>query len=441
MPRRPTEDDWAAVYAPAEPPITTMENTFHRWLGDAYDLESLHAVLAAAAVERLDGDPLWLMLVSGPGNAKTETVSALSGVGAVITSTISSEGALLSATPRKDAAGGNGGLLRRIGDRGLLVIKDVTSVLSMGRELRTAVLAALREVYDGRWERNVGTDGGRSLTWTGRLVLIGAVTTEWDSHHAVIAAMGDRFVLCRVDSTRGRRTSGGHALANVGHEDAMRAELADAVAALFADLDPDRAVLSDKHQAELLDLADLVTLGRTAIIRDQRGEPLEAHMPEAPTRFAKQLGQLIRGALALGMEKDDALTLARRCAADSLPPMRRRLLGHLLQCGSATVTDAMTALQVPRTTVDRALQELHLVGLVQRSGERWTYSIAADVDIDTLRKITCTDWTRSYPEKSVPKESKRREGPPLRPPTDISGCETEPAQLNLDTDTDPRSTR
>ena len=33
----------------------------------------------------------------------------------------------------------------------------------MNRDTRAKVLAALREVYDGRWDRNVGTDGGRTL--------------------------------------------------------------------------------------------------------------------------------------------------------------------------------------------------------------------------------------------------------------------------------------
>jgi hypothetical protein len=64
----------------------------------------LNVVLAAAAVERLKGDPLWVLVVAGPGAAKTETVQALAGAGATITSTVSSEGALLSATPQRDRA-------------------------------------------------------------------------------------------------------------------------------------------------------------------------------------------------------------------------------------------------------------------------------------------------------------------------------------------------
>src|SRR5262249_57823262 len=95
-------------------------------------------------------------------------------------------------------------------------IKDVTSILSADRNTRAGVLAALREVYDGRWERNVGTDGGQTLTWTGRIAVVGAVTTAWDVAHAVVSVMGDRFVLFRSDSTKGRRKAGAQALRNHG---------------------------------------------------------------------------------------------------------------------------------------------------------------------------------------------------------------------------------
>src|SRR5438132_7345611 len=86
------------------PSVTPLDNThavFRRWLGAEYDLDAIDAVLAVAAAERLTGDPAWLLLVSGPGNAKTETVQSLAGAGEHVTSTTTSEGALLSATPHK----------------------------------------------------------------------------------------------------------------------------------------------------------------------------------------------------------------------------------------------------------------------------------------------------------------------------------------------------
>jgi hypothetical protein len=211
-PNLPDEEAPAAQEAPPQHLRCTLDEVhevFRKWFGEEYDTDVIDAVACTAAAERLAGDPLWLLVISGPGNTKTETVQSLSGAGAHVTSTISSEGALLSATSRKGRAkGATGGLLRKLGDRGLLVIKDVTSILSADRNTRAGVLAALREIYDGRWERNVGTDGGMSLTWTGRITVVGAVTTAWDAAHAVISVMGDRFVSIRSNSTVGRSKAG-----------------------------------------------------------------------------------------------------------------------------------------------------------------------------------------------------------------------------------------
>jgi len=402
--------------SPPEPParpkradVTLAEthNTFTRWLGADYDLDALDVVLAAAAVERLDGDPVWLLMVSGSGNAKTETVQALAGADAFVTSTITSEGALLSATAKKERdKNATGGLLRKIGDRGILVIKDVTSVLSMNRDVRAGVLAALREVYDGKWERNVGTDGGRTLTWNGRIVLIGAVTTAYDSAHGVISSMGDRFALVRVDSSGdGRLGSGRQALRNVGAEEAMRAELAEVVGGLLDRIDPSAAVLSDPVAEALLLAANVVTLARSAVEKDFRGEPQWAHAAEMPTRFAKMLGQIVRGALALGIDEADALALALRVARDSVPPHRLVCLLDVLDHPGSRTSEVTKRVQRPRSTVDRILQELHLLGLTEvddSGGKGWLYSIPAIVDrsaLELLRPFTGNTTTRGYGNK------------------------------------------
>ena len=368
---------------------------FRRWLGADYDTDALDAVLAAAAVERLDGDPLWLLLISGSGNAKTETVIALVGIGATVTSTISSPGALLSATSKKErTADATGGLLRRVGEHGVLVIKDVTSILSMSRELRGEVLAAVREVYDGFWARNVGTDGGRTLEWSGRLVVVGAVTTAWDTAHAVISSMGDRFVLVRMDSTTGRAAAGRQAIGNTGAEVQMRAELADAVAAVMAGMDTTSLAVTEEETEVLLAAADLVTLARTGVEYDYRGDVIDAHAPEMPTRFAKQLAQVVRGGAALGMDRGRALQLAIRCARDSMPPLRLEILDDVAAHPQSTTADVRKRIGKPRATVDRQLQALNMLGVLTvtedetdwmgKTATRWYYSVTEGIDPSSL---------------------------------------------------------
>lgn len=381
--------------------LLEVHQRYLRWFGKGYDLGALDASLAATAAERLGGDPPWLLLVGGPGAAKTETIMPLvTGAGAVAVSTITGEAALLSGTSKKDRAkDATGGLLRKVGSRGVLVIKDVTSILSMNRDTRALVLAALREIYDGQWSRNVGTDGGSTLLWEGRLVVIGAVTTAWDSAYQVVATMGDRFLLVRLNSRDHRQSAGRQAMLNVDHEKTMRHDLADAVKALIGSVDPDTdAVLDEAEIDTLLDLADLVTRGRTAVERDFQGNPAFAHALEMPTRLSKQLVQLVRGGIALGMPRSVALAVAQRCAADTIPPLRLAVASDVADHPGSTTADAVERLQLPRNTVDRTLRELHLLGLLTVSsvkwgeGSRWTYSLATGVNADTLSTLNLSSF-------------------------------------------------
>ena len=164
--------------------------------------------------ERLPGDPLWTFLISGSGNAKTETVQALAGAGAIVTSTIAAEGALLPRQrtrrrPRTPPAGCCASRVRspgRPGHQGRNVDPD-DELATCGRacwprsgRLRWALVTERRY----RWRSHAD--------WQGRLVVIGAVTTAWDRAHDVIAAMGDRFVIVRMDlgicRAAGRRPEG-----------------------------------------------------------------------------------------------------------------------------------------------------------------------------------------------------------------------------------------
>ena len=386
--------------------LADVHDAYLQWLGDDYDLGALNVVLCAAAAEKLSGDPPWVLVVGGSGAAKTETVAPLTGAGAVTISTITGEAALLSGTPAKSRAkNATGGLLRKVGSSGLLVVKDFTSILSMNRDTRALVLAALREIYDGHWTRNVGTDGGFTLTWRGRLVIIGAVTTAWDAAHQVVSTMGDRFVLVRLRTGDYRREAGLQSMVNVGAEVEMRSHLSEVTGKLLAGAsgyvaaEPEPG-LTDAEMTSLVGLADLVTRARTPVERDYQGNPAWAHALEMPTRFAKQLVQIARGGLLLGLDRETAMRVAARCCHDTMPPLRRMVLADVADHPDSFTSNVVGRVQVPRNTADRTLMELQLLGLLQVNhiawGEervRWAYSLApginrADLDCICSRNVS-----------------------------------------------------
>jgi len=381
--------------------LSAAHAAFRKWLGSDYDMGVLNAVLAAAASNKLDGDPVWLLVIGGSGNAKTETVSSLRGAGAYVTSTIASEGALLSATASKERSNtATGGLLRSLGKRSVLVLKDFTTILSMSdRNSRSAVLAALREIYDGYWQRNVGSDGGQSLEWKGTITLIGACTTAWDSAHAVVALMGERFVLVRSDArnSEARLKAGRQAIMNTGHETEMREELEASVKLVLRGINKTvEFSLSGDEEELILRAANLVTFARTAVEYDHRGKLTYVHAPEAPTRFAKELTQLARGALAIGLDRHSAIKLALRCAKDSMPPLRLACLLDIAHHGQSSIQEVRQRIQQPWSAVERHLQALHGLGLLTMNDPPTTkrintttgfYSLADGIDRETLLQM------------------------------------------------------
>jgi hypothetical protein len=252
------------------------------------------------------------------------------------------------------------------------------------------VLAALREIYDGRWERNVGSDGGQTLTWVGRIAVVGAVTTAWDTAHSVLATMGDRFVLIRIDSKVGRAVSGKQAICNTGSEVQMREELAAAVGGVIAGICTDEVSLEESEIDRLLAAADIVTMARTGIERDYQGNVIDAHAPEMPTRFAKQLAQIVRGGVAIGMTRERAMELAIRCARDSIPPLRLEILLDVALNPDTNPNWVRKRIDKPWMTVRREMDALHMLGLLrcneeareaEKEGEKdktvWQYNLAA----------------------------------------------------------------
>jgi DNA-binding transcriptional ArsR family regulator len=356
-------------------PIDKVHDLFKSNFGAEYDMQTADAVLAVAATCKLSGDPPWLMLISGSGNAKSETANSVASVeNTIAISTISSEGALLSAS--KKSKGATGGLLRQLGDSGILIVKDFTSIISGDRKARGEILAALREVHDGRWDRSVGFQGGSTISWKGRIIVIAACTTSWDSAYAVLAAMGPRFVTIRSSARVGRLAAGLRSIRNAGAEDTIRQTISEAVAALIANarLAPRDAKLLIEEENQLVNATNLATYARTGVETDYQSNVIDGHEPEMPTRFSKQLVLIFRGALSIGIDRERAMALVLRCARDSIPPIRYAVLKDLAEndIQDCRISAIARRLRKPWNTIRRTLDALYVLGLVNymiESGE------------------------------------------------------------------------
>jgi hypothetical protein len=389
--------------------LVEVVEAFQRWL-HMPDPVVLYVVLGAVAANRMHGDPVWPLTVGPPGSGKTELINALARLPHVHHISTLTEAALLSGTPKKDKASDTkGGLLRVIGDFGIIVAKDFTSVLSMHRDSRSALLAALREIYDGHWERGVGVDGGRVLSWDGKVGLIAGCTPAIDTHHGVMATMGERFVFCRlpaVDPT----AQALRALAHVGREAQMRHELADAVAGLFGGLTIPEAPMpiSEPQQRRLAALASLAVRCRSAVDRDGYRREIElVPDPEAPARLACVLSQLHAGMLVVGTDPAVAWNAIVKCAFDSMPQTRRKVFELLRTAAEPLDTTAVAStIGYPTATAQRACEDLTAHGIVIRQTNGKARRISGCCRIgrgSSTRRRPLPKCRRSHTKRPLPK--------------------------------------
>ena len=254
-------------------------------------------------------------------------------------------------------------------------MKDFTSVLSMKRDQRGELLAALREVYDGQWSRILGSDGGRSLSWEGKLGIIAACTEAIESAHAVNAQMGERFVYYRVpaaaEEQQARRVLSRSAAPGVRLE--LRTEVKNL---LDVEVDMDAPIVMDADtEARLVALASLAARCRSAVERDgYRREVDYVPEPEAPARLAQCLGQVWRALRVLTVPRDEAWTVLLKLALDCMPGARRRVFDVLMNAkapgGYITSNKVASESGRPETTCRRAVEDLVLHGVAEQVRDR-----------------------------------------------------------------------
>jgi hypothetical protein len=208
----------------------------------------------------------------------------------------------------------------------------------MRSDPKAEILAALREIYDGQWIRRLGTDGGRILSWNGKLGLLFAATGVLDMHHSVIGSMGDRFLLLRLvpeDKKQFKR-----AIEHVGPAiKKMRKELVEAVAGLFAGRKTAPQPISNNEIEQINKIIRLVVRLRGSVERDRYSREIEAiYGAEGTARIGLALERLLAGLDTLGVPRDLAWRSSKewrwtRCHHCGGAPMnfyvrQETLLGH-----------------------------------------------------------------------------------------------------------------
>ena len=338
---------------------------------DVEAVKITYAIVASHVISEFS--PSWLMNIAPPGTIKTGIFNALDGlprihlIDEVTANTFisgkSDEPGQVRTTPAS--------LLHRIGEDGIVIIADFSTVLEMDEKTRGKILSQLRRIYDGQLRREFGTNENlEEREWKGHITLLAGATPEAERYHKVFAALGDRFVRTRWDRAGGAEA----AQMALTQGKTVHADLKKLVHNFMRPILSHKQIQAPRFPTEFVDrlanFSEFITLSRGYVPRSSSGDREITGLPEieSNTRLPQELSQLGRGAAVLMnrpevTEEDFALVI--RAGWDTVPRVRRSILESLL-AGKKPHTAGL-----PPSTTDRELENLVALGLVEKDVFNW----------------------------------------------------------------------
>lgn len=301
--------DWGGIEPlPRDEFITELKKHLILYKEQLQQFDIFFATLMANL--KTKGRPVWLMFVGPPGCGKTLLMMAIQHAPYVYMTSAFRPTALISGWGMK--GGEDLSLIPKL-DGKILLVKDLSSLLSQHKEIVAEVLGLLRDAYDGACSKDYATGVKRS--YTSRFGFIGATTPDIDAHWALNVRLGERFLRFRCRATPSQIYEKIEcAIENLHKEDVVDKEIENLCMSFFKHLmSEDENENGDGKMPQLSNakvigrLAQLGAILRTVVARSQFGkEVLVIPEWEEATRYTKQLAKMALGlAYVRGKETND----------------------------------------------------------------------------------------------------------------------------------------
>jgi len=357
--------------------IKGLLDVYKKWLYIKEDYSVVGPMVAAIA-NFCPGDPDIIGIIAPSGSTKTEGIRALGQEENQFIYPLSSLTEHTFISGYVDKKGKTGRDLAPELKHRLLVIKDLTTILSKKEDIRSQIFADFRELMDGYIEKEFG-NGTKKLYKDIHSSILFACTNAIERYYSMYSNLGQRMIFMRPngDKVEARKQS----VKNRPSLKAMRAEIHKATME-FLQLNIDRTKMGlpttpDVVAEEMGPLFDFLAVARTSIHHDMKGDIDEIPEPEYPTRIANTLTRLIEvHALVYGRDEvgPEDVAFGIRIIKDNVPTTRLKLLEIMSEASAvllATPTVATKA-ELPTNTAKRVLDEmfaLHLVDKVSRDSK------------------------------------------------------------------------
>ncbi len=347
---------------------------YNKWL-EMDSEDSLAVLYGTVFANRLEGEPLWVLLVGPPGGTKSVLLMSLSGSSEIYACSSFTPHTLVSGA--RNDSGKDPSLIPRL-DGKVLTIKDMTVIMEMHPMARDEIFGQLRDIYDGSTKKEFGT--GLIREYESKFGIIAGVTPSIDSYTS-FSDLGERFLKFRIYRNLNEADEFSiikRAMSNEGSEDEQKEELLEASKRFCAKKLPKRGspefpTISKKYSERIIRLAMAVAKLRAHVLWDKWDGSIKSRpTQELGTRLSKQLVKLAIGlAFYYGNTEigEQELRLVTQVAYASIPDKVEEVVRVLYESnGTMMSTDKVskTTEGFNKMTCMRTLNDLHLLKVVKK---------------------------------------------------------------------------
>ena len=327
------------------------------------DTKRIDIVLATALSRKLEGIPIWLILVGASGDMKSVQLNSLNNKNTIILHNLTSKTLVNGYKNKKKFPD-----LAPELDGKVVVIPDMAQILKLPPNEKGELWGQLRDLYDGLAGKISG-QGCRARYENLKVTLLAGSTPAIDGQILVHQDLGTRELIYRTSGSVKKKEVMKKCFDNEEFETKISSELKSKTTKFLEITGIKRDYIDKKILDRLMDIATYITFMRASAEFDSFHNELRNDVyPEEPTRIAKQLKRLYVCLMSLSFDypEERAIEILWHIAKSSAFPLRIKLFQHLVKNldNEYSTSELSDLLHIGKSTVKRETSVLWNMGLV-----------------------------------------------------------------------------
>ena len=327
------------------------------------DTKRLDIVLAVALSQKLEGIPIWMLIVGASGDMKSVQLNSFIGLDQVYKLHNLTSKSLVNGYKDKKKFPDLAPEL----DNKIIVIPDMAQILKLAPVEKAEVWAQLRDLYDGMAGKVSGM-GSRASYDNLKVTLLAGSTPAIDGQILIHQDLGTRELIYRTKGNKMKKEVMQKCIDNEELEKQIAKEIKQKTKEFLEQTNPIRNYINPKYLEELMRIATYITYMRATAEVDSYTNELRNYVyPEEPTRIIKQLKRLFICLMSLNYDylEERALEILWEVARSSAFPIRVNIFEYLLNhTGEFSTSELAKHLKIGKKTAKRECCVLWNMGLV-----------------------------------------------------------------------------